>query len=298
MVSWVAPSPPAVIGGVLVWAGLVKLLSRHASAAALRSALPRVVGDRRALPAYRTVAIVELVVGSALLLPPALRAEAGAAAAVNAGFLAYLTYARASVPESSCGCLSAHRTPIGVRSFARAATLLLAAVAAATTTTSWPEALLAQPVLGAATLLAEVGLIAGLSSELDRYWLLPLRRLRVRLTHPLPAGSTDVPLASTIDALHHSDAYRRVASLLTSDVREHWDEGDWRIVCYSAHLHGQRLSAVFAVPRLRFEPAAVRVALVDESTNTTVFSLDEAADALPDPVAQTAWPVPEPATAA
>jgi hypothetical protein len=106
---------------------------------------------------------------------------------------------------------------------------------------------------------------AVLSAEFDPAWLVPLRRLRVRLSHPLAGTGFEVPLQSTVQQLQRSDAYRQVARLLVSDVREHWDEGEWRLLCYTARRDGRAATAVFAVPRLRYEPAAVRVALVDEA---------------------------------
>src|SRR5262249_5731398 len=97
-----------------------------------------------------------------------------------------------------------------------------------------------------------------------RYWLVPLRKLKVRLTHPL-AGSQDVvPLHATVTQLQRSEAYRQVAPLLASDLREHWDADEWRILCYSARYQDPPATAVFAVPRLRAQPAAVRVSIVDE----------------------------------
>jgi hypothetical protein len=70
--------------------------------------------------------------------------------------------------------------------------------------------------------------------------------------------------------------YRRVAPLLSSDVREHWDDEDWRMVCHSARYQGRGATAVFAVPRLRYEPDAVRVAIVDDLTGVTLLNLEGA----------------------
>jgi hypothetical protein len=101
-----------------------------------------------------------------------------------------------------------------------------------------------------------------LSPEADHEWLLPLRRLYARMRpHPLAGLAYDLPLASTLRQLEASDAYRGIGTRLRSDVLEHWDEGEWRIVCY--HADGHR-TAVFAVPRLRYDPDAVRIALVDD----------------------------------
>ncbi|GAB3957201.1 hypothetical protein GCM10027614_71990 [Micromonospora vulcania] len=121
-------------------------------------------------------------------------------------------------------------------------------------------------------LLAELAVVVALSPELDHSWLLPLRRLRARLTHPLRGGS-GVPLLATVQQLQLSDAYRRVAPLLRSDVREHWDDGDWRFVGHAARFQGRLVTAVFAVPLVDREPDAVRVAVVDDATGHTLLSL-------------------------
>jgi hypothetical protein len=126
---------------------------------------------------------------------------------------------------------------------------------------------------GAGLLLAEVATVIALSPELDYKWLLPLRRLRARLTHPL-AGGTGVPLLSSVQQLQESTVYRQVAALLTSDVREHWNDAEWRFVCQSARYHGRLATAVFAVPLLRYEPDAVRVAIVDDATGVTVLAVE------------------------
>jgi hypothetical protein len=112
--------------------------------------------------------------------------------------------------------------------------------------------------------LVEVLVVLGLSPELDRRWLLPLRRLYYRLRpNPLAGAAHDLPLESTVTQLRNSDAYRRVAAALRSDVLDSWDEGDWRLVSYAARTgSGAGGTAVFAVPRLRYAPDAVRVAVV------------------------------------
>ncbi|HEX6869878.1 MAG TPA: hypothetical protein VF163_02165, partial [Micromonosporaceae bacterium] len=130
----------------------------------------------------------------------------------------------------------------------------------------------ANPLAVTAVLLVEAAVLIGLSAELDRLWLVPLRRLRVRLTSPLSGGS-GVPLLATVEQLQRSDAYRSLAGLLTSDVRDHWDEREWRMVAHSGRYRGRAATVVFAVPRLRQDPAAVRAAVVDEATGSTVLTL-------------------------
>ncbi|GIG02371.1 MauE/DoxX family redox-associated membrane protein [Catellatospora citrea] len=295
MISWIAPLQPLLLGIVLLWSARLKLLSPHAAAAAGRSALARLVGDARALPAYRLVGAVEAALGLVLLAPPALPAEALAAAALSLGFTGYLAYARLAAPESSCGCLSATSTPVRWRSFARTGCLLAASLVALPATAGWSGVLWARPLPAVALLLAETALLVALSPELDRHWLDPLRQLKVQLTRPLPAGGFDVPLDSTVDQLHRSPVWRETAALLTSDLREHWDDDEWRILVFTARHAGQEASAVYAVPRLRYQPAAVRVVLVDEPTGQVLLSRQSPPDSPePDWVRSS----PTPATAA
>ncbi|GAB3957199.1 hypothetical protein GCM10027614_71980 [Micromonospora vulcania] len=119
MINLIAALQPLVVGAVLIWSARVKLVSPHAAQAANRSALAGLVGQRRALPAYRLLGGVEVTIGALLLLPPVLRAEALAATALAVAFLGYLGYARRAAPTSSCGCLSARATPVSGRSLAR-----------------------------------------------------------------------------------------------------------------------------------------------------------------------------------
>src|SRR5262249_55894893 len=113
--------------------------------------------------------------------------------------------------------------------------------------------------------LGEAAAVVALSAELDRYWLLPLRRLRVRWRHPL-AGSVglDAPAASTAHQLMRSPAYHAVGAFLRSDILDSWDEDGWRILSYSATHAQRRATGVCAVPRLSYQPADVGAVLVDE----------------------------------
>jgi hypothetical protein len=278
MIQWIAALAPLLVGAVLVWAARVKLVGRGAELNARRLALSPLLGDRYALPAYRVLGAVELIVGILLIAPPALPAEAGAATALSLGFLGYLGYARTVAPDSSCGCMSTRRSPVSTRSLVRAGLLILASALATAASTSWLTALGDHPLAGPTALLVGAAAVVALSPELDGAWLLPLRRLRVRWSHPLANQDFDVPLTSSVDQLQRSHACRMVAGLLRSDVREHWDEGDWRMVCYTAR-YGNRTDtiAVFAVPRLSYEPAAVRVAIVDDETGETLVSINSEA---------------------
>jgi hypothetical protein len=265
MINWVFAAQPVLLGGVLLWAGGLKVLGRAAPVSARRSALATLVGPDRALPWYRVVGAVELGVALLLLLPPADPLEAVAAIVLFAGMLAYLGYARVAAPRSSCGCLGARHSPVRGRSFARAGVLLAAAGFALPAGQWWPGGLADRPLATVGLLAAEAALVVVLSPELDGAWLLPLRRFRLRLRHPLAGRPFEIPLESTVQQLHKSRTYAEVVELLRSDLLDHWDEGEWRILTYSA----RGATAVFAVPRLRYDPDAVRVVLVDDEEVTT-----------------------------
>jgi hypothetical protein len=269
MLEWPASVQPLFIGGTLLWSGGLKCFGRSARRSAERSALASLVGEGRALPAYRLTGALELALAAVLLIPPAYTAEPVAAAVLGAGFLAYLAYARIFAPDSSCGCLSKQRTPVTWRSFARAG-LVLAAALLGTQAGSWWGAGLARP-LTVVLLVAEAAALVALSPEFDRAWLLPLRRLRIRLRHPLAERSFEMPLESSLQQLLVSPAYRQVSGLLRSGLRETWDEEDVRVLCYTAEYDGTSATAVFAVPLRHYRPEDVRVALVDESTESTLL---------------------------
>ncbi|MFC4120867.1 MauE/DoxX family redox-associated membrane protein [Nonomuraea zeae] len=249
----IAASQPYVIALFLAWAGLLKLFSRRMRAQAGQTALAGLTGAARAVPALRLVGVVELAVAAALLIPPFSPAEGVAAAVVSTGFLAYLTYSAVAAPTASCGCLGAHSRPVNVRAFARAGLLLAASVLA----------IGAPPAVAPITALAlgEAVALLALSAELDRHWLVPLRRLLVRLRSPLaaPAGH-EVPLGASLHLLYRSPAYCSASAQLTSDVQDTWDEDGLRFVVFGA----RERTAVFAVPLHGQDPSAVRVALVEE----------------------------------
>jgi hypothetical protein len=268
MLAQFAAVQSLVIGVLLAWSSYGKLHGPDVASHARRTALSKLVGDRYAEPAYRTVGGLELAIAVALLLPPVWKVDAIAATALAAGFVGYVVYARIVVPESSCGCMGSAATPVRWRTIARAGLLLATALVALTADTGWWS--VGPLVVGLA--VVEAMLFVALSAELDRYWLMPLRRLRVRLMHPLAGtASYDVPLAATHQQLLRSTAYQSANAFLRSDIRDHWDEGDWRFVSYTASYGERSATAVFAVPRLRYEPTEVRVAIVDDSTGETLY---------------------------
>jgi hypothetical protein len=227
-----------LVAGVLVWAAVFKFRGGPQ-----RSALSRLVGKERVVAAFRVIGAVELVLAAALFTP----VGQWVTFAWFLGMLGYLSWAKLAEPESSCGCLSEKYAPVGIRALARA--VLLAGMVVTADLLPWYS------VFPAAVLLFL------LSAELTDYWLLPLRRLKARLRHPLAGGEFAVPVASTVQQLQKSTTYQSVYPILLSDLLDTWDEGEWRILTYTAERDGERATAVFAVPRDRYEPEAVRFAL-------------------------------------
>lgn len=264
-IEWLAGLQPALLGVVLLWSSWLKLLARSAPEAAQKSALRRLVGAERVVGVYRLVGGVELASALALLVPQTRFAGAVAAVALTVGMLGYLGYARIAAPESSCGCLGKAHGPVRWRSFARAGVLLAAGGLALFAAGGWPAAVGELPVAAAGVLAAELAVLVVLSAELDRYWLMPLRRLRLKISHPLAGTDGEgVPLHASVQQLHKSDAYRSVWMTLSSDLLDTWDENEWRILTYAARTESGPATAVFAVPRLRYEPDLVRVAMVPD----------------------------------
>lgn len=267
---------PLLLGAVLLWAANVKLFSRRGAVAARDAALSRLVGEHRAPVVYRVLGAAEALVAVALLLPLVWAPPAIAAIALTTAFCGYLGYARLAAPESSCGCMGGKGAPVSWRSFARAGGMLVAAIAILWTQTSWLTAVTADPGPAAAILAAEAVVFTMLSAEFDGAWLVPLRRLRARWSRPSGGDTGEVPLDATVEQLQRADVYRHVARLLRTDVRETWDEADWRIVCYGADVDGRRATAVFAVPLTWVAPESVRVAFVDDENAETLLRLDSA----------------------
>ncbi|MEU4197996.1 MauE/DoxX family redox-associated membrane protein [Kribbella sp. NPDC026611] len=256
-----AAAQPLLIGLLLLWSSYHKFKS---PTEADRTALPKLVGTTNAKPAYLAVGAIEALTALALLAPPSWVIEKVAAVALFAGFTAFLVYSKIVVPEASCGCAGKSAKPVGYRAIVRAMLLLATALVA---DGNWWSA---GPAL--AILVPEAIIFVMLSAELDRYWLLPLRRFRLRLSHPLAGTATSTaPLAATQRRLILSPAYRSVDGLLRSDIRDYWDDEDWRYVSYTARYDGRPATAVFAVPHHDSTPESIRVAVVEETSGLTLY---------------------------
>ncbi|AZM49999.1 hypothetical protein DMB38_33200 [Streptomyces sp. WAC 06738] len=291
-----------LVGGVLGWSGSTKLFGRNTPVQASGTVLERKLGGLpRATVALRAVGAAELLVALALVALPVPLVTGALAALAGAGFAAYLGYARATAPDSSCGCTARDKAPIGVRAFARAgfvlaggAVVLAGGLAAdglpAPAGGPWWEALRDRPGAALGLLAASTALAWLLFGDPDRAVRLPLRRLRLRLFgNPLhggagPGGDPEaVPVEGSVELLERSLAWQTVTHVVRSGLREHWDDEGWRFLRYTG-LHesgpdgaegaGRPVSVVFAMdakagldsPR----PPVIRVGVVDEETGERV----------------------------
>jgi hypothetical protein len=280
MLDVIAAVQPLLLAGVLIPAARLKLFGAHAADVVRATALASVLGPPHALRAYRFVGILELLIGTLLIAPPARTVNGVAATGLAIGFLGYLAYARHVAPETSCGCLHSRRTPpMSWRSFARAGLLVLAGLLATQAAGYWLDVLVAHPVTATAILTVEAVGVVLLSPELG--WTRPvqLRHLPSRLPRPLISAS-GLTLHSSVQQLQQSPAYQQVAGL-HPEILDSWRDNDWRILCYNARYHGRPATAAFAVPLRRYDPDAVRVTLVDEYTGATLLTLADVAVSTP-----------------
>ncbi|GAA1655866.1 hypothetical protein GCM10009765_01400 [Fodinicola feengrottensis] len=259
---------PVVVGAMLAWAGAYKLAGRTVGVAASRSALPRLLGShRRALAAYRLTGLIELVVALVLFGG----GKTPSTVIVGLGFLCYLAYAKMVVPQSSCGCTSASTSPVGWRSFGRAAIVAVGGVLAMLPiAVPWWKGFGADPICAMFLATAESLLVLGLSPDFDRRWLRPARALRLKYgRHPLVDVPDTVPVAATAYNVERSEAFTPVAHLISSGLQDSWDAEGWRILTYAGRLDDREVTIVFAVG-MTTDTVGIRVSVVEEQTGQII----------------------------
>ena len=280
MTSLIPNLAPLVCGMLLAATGAGKLFGRRTAQLAANTVLVRVLGDgRRAALALRGVGAAELAVAAALLAAPDAVAPGITTAVLGAGFTAYLGYAKATAPESSCGCSARDEGPIGARAFTRAGLVVLGGLVSATADRAWWSQLPRHPVASAALLLVAAAAVLGLSADLDRLWLLPLRKLRLRVFgSPLAGPGERAPVAASVELLEHSLAWLAAAPLVRSALLDHWDDEGWRILRFAGVHEDARgahpVSVLFALDltsTIDTTPSpAVRVSVIDDRTEELV----------------------------
>ncbi|MFF2327206.1 MULTISPECIES: MauE/DoxX family redox-associated membrane protein [unclassified Streptomyces] len=282
MLSLTTGLAPLVLAGLLGWTGAVKAFSRGTARQAPKTALARMLrSSERATTVLRATGAAELLIAAGLLVAPANPVPGAATAALGAGFLGYLGYGRAVAPESSCGCSASEESPLTWRAFARAAVVLIGGATAAVAQDTWWSAVAQRPAGAVLFLAGATAVLIALSADLDRWWLLPLRRTRLRVFgHPLlgTAGGNQVPVAASVELLESSLAWQAAAPVVRSALLDHWEEDGWRILQYSG-VYGDQdnarpVAVVFALDatagRDSGDAPLVRVSYVDADSGAPV----------------------------
>lgn len=271
---------PLVCGVLLAVTGAGKLLGRRTAQVAANTVLVRVLGNgHRAAYALRSVGAAELAVAAGLLAVPTAVVPGVAAALLGAGFTGYLGYAKATAPESSCGCSARDEGPIGVLSFTRAGLVLVGGVVAATAGSPWWSQISRRPGWSVLVVAVAAAVVAAVSTDLDRVWM-PLRRLRLRVFGtPLPAGTGGrVPVEASVELLEHSLAWQASAPIVRSALLDHWDDEGWRVLRFAGVYEDARgarpVNVLFALDESATVDTAaapaVRVSVIDDSTEEVV----------------------------
>ncbi|MFG3197070.1 MauE/DoxX family redox-associated membrane protein [Streptomyces sp. NPDC048208] len=282
MLSLTTGLVPLLLAGLLGWTGAVKALGANVARTAPKTALARMLSSsERAVLVLRVTGWAELLLAGALLAVPGSAWPGSATAVLGAGFLGYLGYGRARAPESSCGCSASEDTPVTWRAFARAALVLAGGVTAAVARRTWWGALGDRPLASAVLLAIGVLVLFALSADLDRWWLLPLRRTRLRVFgHPLTGGhgAERVPVAASVELLENSLAWQTTSPVVRSALLDHWETDGWRVLHYSG-VHGEGeearpVAVLFALDATagRDTPGdpVIRVSYVDADTGAPV----------------------------
>ncbi|MFE7045007.1 MauE/DoxX family redox-associated membrane protein [Streptomyces atratus] len=286
MLSLTTSLAPLVLAALLGWTGAVKVFSRGTAQLAPKTVLARMLrSSERAATVLRATGAGELLIAAGLLVVPANPVPGAAVAALGAGFLAYLGYGRAMAPESSCGCSASEDTRITWRAFARAAVVLIGGATVAVAQGTWWSAVSERPGGALLFLAGAAAVLVALSADLDRWWLLPLRRTRLRVFgHPLlgTAAGNQVPVAASVELLENSLAWQAAAPVVRSALLDHWEDDGWRILQYSG-VYGDRENArpvavVFALDATTGRDSGgdpiVRVSYVDADSGEAV-AVDE-----------------------
>lgn len=271
---------PLVCGVLLAVSGAGKLFGRRITQVAANTVLVRVLGNgHRAAYALRTVGAAELAVAAALLAVPTAVVPGVATALLGAGFTGYLGYAKATAPESSCGCSARDEGPIGARSFVRAGLVLVGGAAAATAGSPWWTQISRRPGWSVLVVAVAAAVLLAVSTDLDRVWL-PLRRLRLRVFGtPLPVGSGGrVPVEASVELLEHSLAWQASAPIVRSALLDSWDDEGWRVLRFAGVYEDARgarpVNVLFALDESATVDTAanpaVRVSVIDDRTEEVV----------------------------
>ncbi len=275
----IAPIQQLVIGSILIWSGVWKVLIPNSVETAHRSALSVYINKKTILEIlFRSLGIIELLIGLSLVLPPHFRWENVAASVLALGFVVYLVISFKVAPDKPCGCMGNRGKPISWRTLVRAGYfLLLTLIGWLFTSRFWYTSLSDHYWLAFMALL-EVGIFMTLSSELDWIWVqilkIPLlRTLAFTLIGQVDCTSKKVSLLEIISRLNNSQVFLIYKKIIKSDLIEHWRNGCWYFLSYSVMYQGHQAVIVFSVP-IKDRPNWVRAAIFNEKEDLVLLQVD------------------------
>lgn len=237
MLASVIASQAAVVGGVFIVTGSLKLADRHLALTAGRTALARVMTGRALIATWYLVALLEVGVGVAAATHFGGDVSLAAAGALLATVTMYALWARHVSPTADCGCTgSRSRAQITYGTFARngvlGALLILAAV-------SHPTGLRAGGVAAVAIAAVETALILGVG--------FPELRTASRGRRRRRCESMPVDAAHALRQLRRTPIWREVRAVLSSfAVVDSWREGCWYYFAFEATYQASAATAVFS----------------------------------------------------
>lgn len=281
LIEIVAGVQPLLVGAILLWAGMPKLLSSGVAETVGSSALTLLLnGEKRAVVTYRVTGIMEIGVAALLLLPPFWKWEMGLAVALAGAFVAYLLYSHKVAPERPCGCLGGFGSEVAIswRGLTRAGLLVLFGVLGLMAQSFWFAALAFGAPWSFGIIVLEMALLLILSPELDKVWTRYTRRALWRLrARRIDYASAEAPFEKTLRRLKGSEPFGTLSGILRSGPRDWWREGAWSFLSFDAEYEGSIATAVFAVP-VREDPDWIRAAVVNEADGTILFSVGPGGD--------------------
>ena len=221
-------------------------------------------------PAAITLCLVELGLGSGLVLTAGRLGDGAAAELIRLGTALLFIVATCSLielrsvrPDIGCGCFGEFSSaPVTGRTLARSALLAVAALGSARV---GPMTLQATRPIAPQILLflaAELAVLAVISPE--------VRDVLVRIGYSAPCELRVLSQEQTLAVLQRSAQWRRYSALVTDQQpSDMWRELCWRYVTFPSRFGGRDTELVFALYLEHYRPAVLSV-MVDAATGAVV----------------------------
>ena len=229
-----------IVGAIAGAAAVTKIADRDPERTVARTALARLIADRRAsLWTWYALAGLELLAGVLACSRIAGRWSAAPVGILMVGALLYGSWAVRAAPDKSCGCLG-RMSSAKVTRFTVARTGVFLAMAALGTTSSanWDGIVAHGGLLVGVAGLTEFTLAVSLFPEVRDHF-----RRRTE-----PCETRQEPLAQTLARLRAGSLWAAVAQHLeATEPADHWRQACWRYLAFAATFEESPAIAVFAV---------------------------------------------------